>query len=233
MNLKPLLLSAVAMAGVVPAAFAERGADGHLNIIYWQAPSILNPYLSAGTKDVESSSLVIEPLGRFDQNGALVPYLAANIPTVENGGVAGDLTSITWTLKSGLKWSDGTPVTSSDVKFTAEYCMHPEGGCAQLARFQGVSNVEVIDALTVKVNFAEPKPNPYLPFMGGQSPILQEAQFKDCMGAKAPECTDQNFGPIGTGPFVVDAFRTNDVISLSANAFYRDPAKPAFATLTL
>ncbi|THD73361.1 peptide ABC transporter substrate-binding protein [Thalassobius vesicularis] len=232
MKLKSLLLGAVAATGLAPAAFAERGADGHVNIIYWQAPSILNPYLSSGTKDLESASLVIEPLGRYDQTGALVPYLAEEIPTIENGGVAADLTSITWKLKSGLKWSDGSPVTSADVKFTADYCMHPEGGCAQLAKFQGVSSIDVVDDLTVKVTFAEPKPNPYGPFMGAQSPIIQKAQFENCTGAKAPECTSANFGPIGTGPFVVTEFKPNDVISMVANPNYRDPAKPAFATLT-
>ncbi|MCP5086594.1 MAG: peptide ABC transporter substrate-binding protein [Rhodobacteraceae bacterium] len=214
------------------AGFAERGADGHVSIIYWQAPSILNPYLSGGTKDVESSSLVIEPLGRYDQDGALVPFLAEEIPTVANGGVSEDLTSITWKLKSGLKWSDGTPVTSADVKFTAEYCMHPEGGCAQASFFEGVVSIEELDELTTKVTFNQPKPNPYGPFMGGQSPIIQAAQFADCLGAKAPECTGANFGPIGTGPFVVTDFRPNDVIQMKANEHYRDPAKPAFATLT-
>ncbi len=232
MKLKSILMGAVAATAFAPAAFAERGADGHVNIIYWQAPSILNPYLSSGTKDIESASLVIEPLGRYDQDGALVAYLAEEIPTVENGGVSADLKSITWKLKSGLKWSDGSDVTSQDVKFTADYCMDPEGGCAQLAKFEGVSSVEIVDDLTVVVNFSEPKPNPYGPFMGGQSPIIQAAQFADCTGAKAPECTDANFGPIGTGPFVVDEFKPNDVISMSANTNYRDAAKPAFATLT-
>ncbi|MYM54547.1 peptide ABC transporter substrate-binding protein [Thalassovita mangrovi] len=232
MKIKSVLLGAVAATALAPAAFAERGSDGHVNVIYWQAPSILNPYLSSGTKDIESSSLVIEPLGRYDPTGALVPYLAEEIPTVENGGVSEDLTSITWKLKPGLKWSDGSPVTSADVKFTADYCMHPEGGCAQLAKFEGISSIDLIDDLTVKVNFSEPKPNPYGAFMGGQSPILQKAQFENCMGAKAPECTDANFGPIGTGPFAVTEFRPNDVISMVANPNYRDPAKPAFATLT-
>ncbi|WP_323783563.1 peptide ABC transporter substrate-binding protein [Thalassovita sp.] len=232
MKLKSVLLGAVAATALAPAAFAERGSDGHVNVIYWQAPSILNPYLSSGTKDIEASSLVIEPLGRYDPDGALVPYLAAEIPTVENGGVSADLTSITWKIKDGLKWSDGTALTSADVKFTADYCMDPEGGCAQLAKFEGVSSIDVIDDLTVKVTFSEPKPNPYGPFMGGQSPILQKAQFENCTGAKAPECTDANFGPIGTGPFVVTDFRPNDVISMKANENYRDPAKPAFATLT-
>ena len=127
-----LLATAAAMAAASPA-LAERGADGEVKIIYWQAPSILNPYLSSGTKDIESASLVIEPLGRYDEKGNLVPYLAAEIPTLENGGVSEDLTTITWKLKEGLKWSDGTPVTSADVKFTADYCMAPDGGCAQSA----------------------------------------------------------------------------------------------------
>ncbi len=232
MKLKSALLGAACAMVLAPAAFAERGSDGEVRIIYWQAPSILNPYLSGGTKDIESSSLVIEPLGRYDPTGALVPYLAAEIPTVENGGVSADLTSITWKLKEGLLWSDGTPVTAADVKFTADYCMHPEGGCAQGAKFDGVSSVEVIDDLTVKVTFDAPKPNPYGPFMGGQSPIIQAAQFAECLGARAPECTEANFNPIGTGPFRVTEFRPNDVITMEANPNYRDPAKPAFATLT-
>jgi peptide/nickel transport system substrate-binding protein len=232
MKLKSALLGAACAMVLAPAAFAERGSDGEVRIIYWQAPSILNPYLSGGTKDIESSSLVIEPLGRYVPTGALVPYLAAEIPTVENGGVSADLTAITWKLKEGLLWSDGTPVTSADVKFTADYCMHPEGGCAQGAKFDGVSSVEVIDDLTVKVTFDAPKPNPYGPFMGGQSPIIQAAQFAECLGARAPECTEANFNPIGTGPFRVTEFRPNDVITMEANPNYRDPAKPAFATLT-
>jgi len=232
MTLRSLLMGAVASATLAPAAFAERGADGEVNIIYWQAPSILNPYLSGGTKDIEAASLVIEPLARYNEVGEMVPYLATEIPTVGNGGVSEDLTSITWTIAPDMLWSDGSAVTSADVKFTAEYCMDPEGGCAQAAFFDGVKNVEAIDSLTVKVTFDGPKPNPYGPFVGGQSPIIQAAQFADCLGAKAPECTEANFNPIGTGPFVVDDFRPNDVIQYSANQNYRDPAKPAFAKVT-
>jgi peptide/nickel transport system substrate-binding protein len=232
MNLKSTLLGAAALVAIAPAAFAERGADGHVNVIYWQAPSILNPYLSGGTKDLESASMIIEPLGRYDPTGKMFPLLATEIPTVENGGVSEDFKTITWKLQPGLLWSDGTPLTANDVKFSADYCMHPEGGCAQAAKFEGVESIEVIDDLTIKVTFTESKPNPYGPFMGAQSPIIQAAQFAECLGAKAPECTEANFNPIGTGPFRVTEFRPNDVISLEANPNYRDPAKPAFATMT-
>ncbi|GAA6181141.1 MULTISPECIES: peptide ABC transporter substrate-binding protein [unclassified Shimia] len=232
MKAKSLMLGAAAAFVMAPAAMAERGADGHVNIIYWQAPSILNPYLSGGTKDIEAASLTIEPLARYDETGKMVPYLATEIPTVANGGVSEDLTSITWTIADGMMWSDGTAVTSADVVFTGEYCMHPEGGCAQAAFFDGVESIEALDEKTVKVTFNQPKPNPYGPFVGGQSPIIQKAQFENCIGAAAPECTTENFGPIGTGPFVVTEFKTNDVIQYEANPNFRDAAKPAFATVT-
>jgi peptide/nickel transport system substrate-binding protein len=237
MKMRTLLMGAIATVAFAPVAFAdghegERGRDGDVKILYWQAPSILNPFLSGGTKDVESASLIIEPLARFTETGAMVPWLVTDVPTVANGGVSADLMSITWNITPGLKWSDGTHFTSADVKFTAEYCMHPEGGCAQGAKFDGVESVEAIDDLTVKVTFDSPKPNPYGPFVGGESPIIQAAQFADCLGAKAPECTEANFNPIGTGPFKVIEFRPNDVITMEANENYRIEGKPAFATLT-
>lgn len=235
MNTRKLMLAASAAAFALTAApaMAERGTDGDLKIIFWQAVSTMNPYLSGGTKEVYAASMVIEPLARYDETGALVPMLAAEIPTVENGGVAADLKSITWKLKPDLKWSDGTAVTAEDAIFTWKYCTAPDGGCAQGAYFEGVTNVEAVDASTIKISFADAKPYPYSAFVGGQAPIIQAAQFKDCLGAKAPECTAANFGPIGTGPFVVNEFKPNDVVTFTANPNYRDPAKPAFASVTL
>jgi peptide/nickel transport system substrate-binding protein len=233
MKLRTALLGAAACIAFAPAAFAERGTDGNVKVLYSQAVSIMNAYLSSGTKDVEVGSLVLEPLAGFDENGAVFPRLAAEIPSLENGGISEDQTSITWKLKEGILWSDGTPFTADDVVFTAEYCMHPEGGCAQLARYEGVKTVEAIDPLTVKVTFTGPKPNPFTAFVGGTSPILQKAQFANCLGAAAPTCTEANFNPIGTGPFRVTEFKVNDTVELEANPNYRDPAKPAFATLSV
>ena len=81
MKLTTALMGAAAAVALAPAAFAERGSDGELKIIYWQAPSIMNPYLSGGTKDIEAAALVIEPLARYDETGALIPWLVEEIPT--------------------------------------------------------------------------------------------------------------------------------------------------------
>ncbi len=85
-------------------------SEDTVNILFWQAASHMNPYLGNGTKEFEAAALVLEPLARYDPDGVMVPWLVDEIPTVGNGGVSEDLTSITWTLSEGILWSDGTPI---------------------------------------------------------------------------------------------------------------------------
>jgi len=213
-------------------AFAQDEVS-ELNVLYWQAPSTMNPYLSGGTKEIEAASVTIEPLARYDQDGNMVPWLVDEIPTVANGGVSEDLTQITWVLSEGIMWSDGTPLTAEDVVFTWQYCTDPEGGCASVQKFEDVANVEAVDERTVVVTFEVPKPFPYGPFVGAQAPIIQAAQFADCLGAASQGCTEENFNPIGTGPYVVEDFRPNDVIVYTANPNFREEGKPYFDRLVL
>ncbi len=212
---------------------AQQGRDGHVKIIYWQAPSTLNPYLSAGIKDIESASLILEPLARHDEQGNMLPWLAEEIPTIDNGGINNDLSEIIWKLRSDIVWSDGTPFTAADVVFTADYCMHEESGCTGLAHFRGVMNVKAMGTHTVKITFDSPAPYPYGPFVGARTPILQASQFAACVGANASDCTEQNSYPIGTGPFKAIEFQPDDVVRMVANPNYREQNKPAFSTLTL
>ena len=234
--MKALLVTLIAMTATLAAGAAEaqRGRDGHLDIVYWQAPSILNPYLSGGTKDEEAASLVLEPLARYDDSGNLVAWLAEKVPTPANGGVSPDLRRITWRLREGLVWSDGSPVTAADIVFTAGYCRNSARGCSQLPVFDDVTAVAAVDDRTVTVTFGVRKPYPYGPFVGSRSPILQSAQFAGCTaGSSGPECAGASLRPVGTGPFRVTGFRVNDAVLLEVNPHYRDPRKPAFATVAL
>jgi peptide/nickel transport system substrate-binding protein len=226
-----LLLVALLVTGTIGPVFAQGGDT--VTILYWQAVSSLNPYLSGGTKEIDAASLIIEPLARYDDSGNMVPWLVDEIPTVENGGISEDLTTITWHLKEGLVWSDGSPVTAADAVFTWEYCTNPDTGCAQVQNWTDVTNVEAVDDLTVRVTFGVSKPFPYGPLVGSTSPLIQKAQFENCVGAAALECTDQNFGPIGTGPYMVEEFRANDVVTYTANPNYREEGKPFFQRVIL
>jgi peptide/nickel transport system substrate-binding protein len=223
-------------AAVQPSASPApggRGADGELVLVYWQEISLLNPYLANGVKDYQAASLVLEPLVKNDPDGNLLPVLAAEVPTVENGGVAADLTSITYTLRPGVTWSDGTPLTAEDVVFTWQYCTDPATGCGTLSTFAGVTNVAALDPQTVQISFGGPQAYPYTVFGGQLSPILQQAQFAPCTGAAAQGCGEQNTMPIGTGPFVVEEFRANDTAIFRANDRYRVPDQPHFSRLVI
>ena len=148
MKLRTALLGAACAFAFAPAAFAERGADGHVNVLYWQAPSTLNPYLSSGTKDVETGSLVLEGLGGFNEKGEVIARLAESVPTVENGGVSADLTTITWKLKPDLKWADGKPVTTKDLEFTWRIGRDPKTGFSNPKPWTRAVKLDVIDATT-------------------------------------------------------------------------------------
>jgi peptide/nickel transport system substrate-binding protein len=231
LKLGALVVVVLLLTGTLGGVFAQDGET--VTILYWQAVSNMNPYLSGGTKEIDAASLVLEPLARYDETATMIPWLAVEIPTVENGGISEDLMSITWKLKEGLLWSDGSPVTSADAVFTWTYCTTEETGCAQVANWTDVTNVEAVDDLTVKVTFGVPKPFPYGPFVGSTSPLIQKAQFEACVGVAAQGCTEQNFGPIGTGPYVVEEFRANDVVTYTANPNYREEGKPFFQRVIL
>ena len=228
MRLKLMLLVIALVLGSLLGSLSLAQDTSEVTILYWQASSILNPYLSSGTKDIDASAIVLEPLANIGPDGQFVPVLAAEIPTLENGGVSEDLTSITWTLREDVLWSDGTPFTAADVIFTWEYCTHEEAGCTYDDLFNNIVSMEALSDHQVKFTFDIPKPYPYLPLVAQTSPVLQKAQFADCLGVNMEACTDQNFGPIGTGPYMVEEFRPNDVVTYVANPNYREEGKPHF-----
>ena len=73
----------------------------------WQGPTLLNPHFAVGTKDQYGCRVFYEPLAAWDGDGNLVPILAAEAPSVQNGGVAKDGRSVTWKLKKNVAWHDG------------------------------------------------------------------------------------------------------------------------------
>ena len=231
MKTKVTLLMIVVMVLSSFGGLSIAQSEDTVNILFWQAASQMNPYLGTGTKEFEAAASVLEPLARYNPDGEMVAWLVDEIPTLENGGVSEDLTTITWTISDGILWSDGSPLTAHDVVFSGEFCLHPETGCTVLSQFDGVESIEALDDQTVKITFSGPKPFPYGPFVGFLSPIIQKAQFEDCIGAASLECSEQNFSPIGTGPFVVDEFRVNDVVTYTANPHFRVEGQPSFGRM--
>ena len=210
----------------------ESSEERVLTILYWQAPTLPGPYLAAGYKDRDAGALTLEPLAGYDPNGDLVPRLAEEIPTLANGGLSGDLMSITWRLREDLKWSDGSDVTADDVVFTWRYCVDEATGCTAHSAFGGIASVEAVDELTVRINFEAPTPYPYSAFVSAGSPILSREQFAGCIGAAATTCEEQNTAPLGTGPYRITDFTPNESAEYERNPHYRGE-KPYFDRVVL
>lgn len=221
--------AASASATTVPVS---RGKGDDLKILYWQAPTILNPHLATGTKDYDAARLVLEPLASWGPDGKpLANGLASEIPTAANGGVSADAKTVTWKLRSGVKWSDGTPFTADDVVFTFNLTKDKTAATSTNGATTGVTSVTAKDANTVVIQYDNPNPNPYQWGMGGQSLILQKAQFSAYTGSKLKDAPG-NTKPIGTGPYKVVDFKSGDVATYAMNENYRDPNKPYFKTVT-
>ncbi|MBD0336856.1 MAG: peptide ABC transporter substrate-binding protein, partial [Cyanobacteria bacterium Co-bin13] len=207
----------------------ERDPDV-LKLLYSRAAVTLNPHLATGYQDFEAARIVYEPLASYSAEGELVPFLAAEIPTEENGGVAPDGKSVTWKLRPEVTWTDGKPFTADDVVFTFEFIRNPQVAAATAQFYEGVESVEAVDPTTVKITFKEPTAAWAVPFTGQTGLVLPRHVFEEFNGPKAREA-QANVQPIGTGPYTVLAFAPGTVI-YSPNVTYWGGA-PAFKSIEL
>jgi peptide/nickel transport system substrate-binding protein len=222
-------LAAATRAHAQPAAFTptKRGGGGPLKILWWSAPTSLNPLLALGVKDWTASALFYEPLVWFDLDGNMSPALAREVPSVQNGGVSKDGTVVTWRLKPNVQWHDGKPFTASDVVFNWEYAADPATASPQVGVFRNVKRVEAVDPLTVKVTFTQP--TPYWLITGS---IIPRHIFEPYKGARSREAPNNN-KPVGTGPYRFVDFRPGDMLKAELNPSYHVANRPFFDTVEL
>src|SRR5438067_1699434 len=116
----------------------KRGGGGPLKTLWWQGATLLNPHFATGTKDQDGSRIFYEPLAGWDGDGNLIPTLAAEIPSFENGGVSKDGRTIIWKLKRGVQWHDGQPFTAADCVFNWEYAADPATSAVTIGSYKDV-----------------------------------------------------------------------------------------------
>ncbi len=220
------------VASVTSGGPTKRGGGGTLKILQWQAPTILNVHFSSGTKDDLVCRIVYEPLVTLDADTNFVPVLAAEVPTRENGGLAADGRSVTYKLRSGVKWSDGQPFTADDVIFTYEYVTDKATASSNYANFSTIDKIDKIDDLTIKVSFKDVTPGWYISFGGTSGCIIPKHIFQADKGASAKN-SPNNLKPVGTGPYKVQSFAPGDTVQFVLNENYREPNKPFFDQVTV
>ncbi len=209
----------------------KRGGGGPLKVLWWQGATLLNPHFATGTKDQDGSRIFYEPLASWDPDGNLSPVLAAEIPSVQNGGVSKDGKSVTWKLKKNVTWHDGKPFTADDCQFTWEYCADPATASVSIATYKDIK-VEKVDSHTIKVNFAKPTPFWADAFVGVRGMVIPKHLFAAFKGDKSREAPT-NLKPIGTGAYRFVDFKPGDIVRGELNAAYHMPNRPYFDTIEM
>ncbi len=210
---------------------ARRGGGGPLRLLWWQGPTQLNPHFATGQKDQDAARLFYETLADWDDDGNLVPGLAAELPSRDNGGVAADGRSVTWKLKRGVTWHDGRPCTADDLVFTWQYASDPATAAVSIGSFAD-RVVEKIDSHTVRIVFKQPTPFWATTFVGPGGEVLPRHLFEPYRGAKSREAP-ANFSPVGTGPYRFAEFKPGDLLRGTLNPNYHAPHRPHFDSVEM
>jgi peptide/nickel transport system substrate-binding protein len=205
----------------------KRGGGGLVKTLWWQAPTLLNPHFANGTKDQDASRIFYEPLASYDPDGNLVPVLAAEIPSPQNGGVSKDGLSVTWRLKKNVVWHDGKPFTADDVVFNWEYVLDPGTAAVTIGQYRDISRIDKLDSHTVKLAFKTPTPFWSAAFCGPTGMIVPKHLFQAFKGDKSREAPT-NLKPVGTGPYRFVDFKPGDIVRGELNPTYHVANRPFF-----
>ncbi|PYN77349.1 MAG: peptide ABC transporter substrate-binding protein [Candidatus Rokuibacteriota bacterium] len=229
----PMAAQMLASAGVAQAQTkwtfnpTKRGGGGLVKTLWWQAPTLLNPHFANGTKDQDACRIFYEPLGGYDPDGNIVPVLAAEVPSLQNGQVAKDGLSVTWRLKKNVAWHDGKPFTADDVVFNWEYVMDSGTAAVTVGQYRDISRIDKLDSHTVKLVFKSPMPFWSAGFCGPSGMIIPKHLFQAFKGDKSREAPT-NLKPVGTGPYKFVDFKPGDIVRGELNSTYHVPNRPFF-----
>ncbi|MCI0554601.1 MAG: peptide ABC transporter substrate-binding protein [Anaerolineae bacterium] len=204
-----------ACGGVQPAA-PPAGGGGTVVLVIPEEPAGLNRYLADAAIVYQVSDASVIGLTTPNEKGEYTPRLAAELPTISE-----DQKTVTWKLREGLKWSDGEPLTSDDIKFTWEAVSNPDSGAYNAtAGFDLIESIETPDDLTAIVQYSEP-------FVGYLGQFSASVLPRHATGAPEEMTTwEYNTKPVVAGPFVVTDWRSGESITMERNLNYYEAGKP-------
>ncbi|MDD8021723.1 MAG: peptide ABC transporter substrate-binding protein [Paracoccaceae bacterium] len=218
-----MMMGAAGVAGLMgPMAIgrdrafaANADAKGQLVLAFSQEPTVFNPLMPHIEVDEGVYYAVFDTLFDFDPEGAFFPILAAEVPTVANGGISEDGLSWRLKLKEGVTWHDGTPFTAADVKFSLELPMDPDFRSFRSSGYRLMTNITVVSDTELTWEMSEP----FAPMAAilASTYIIPKHAFD---GVADKNTAPFSNAPIGTGPFKFKTRMAGDHIELEANADY-------------
>lgn len=136
----------------------EGTVGGQIIIGDWQEANQFNPYYVGQVTEANVASAAWATLLVLTDDYRYAPDLATSVPTIDNGGVTlgqnGDAMTVTWTLRDGLKWSDGQPLTCDDFKYAWEWILNPDN-VGVITTGMDISTVECVSDTQLVQHFSE------------------------------------------------------------------------------
>jgi peptide/nickel transport system substrate-binding protein len=195
-------------------------------------PTQLNPILAQNTIENFVDGLIFNLLVTHDDRHRQIPDLAVVVPSLQNGGISRDGMTITYHLRHGVKWQDGAPFTSLDVKFTWQAIMNPRNNVVSRRGFDQIASVDTPNDYTVVMHMKRIFP-PAVDSIFGESDTPTRILPAHLL-ARYPDINHVAFNaaPIGTGPYEFVSWLRGDRIIVRANPGYFRGA-PKLKELTL
>jgi peptide/nickel transport system substrate-binding protein len=210
----------IVLAACVPTRHIDVASapNAVLRLAIGTDPHSLNPLLSQSIPENEILRLMHDPLVACDAAGRPVPALALVVPSLANRGISGDGRTITYHLRPGVLWHDGTPFTSADVTASFRAVMDPRSVVQSRHGYDVVARVETPDPLTVRFRLKRP----FAPFVGtvfaeSDAPYYLAPAHLVRDGLARSSLANK---PVGTGPYKLARWARGDRIELEANDTY-------------
>ncbi len=204
------------------AGSALRGATVRFDVA--ADPAGLNPlfaHADAGNVEQQLAHLAFEPFFDLDAHGRPVPELITSVPTVGNGGVSRDGRTILYHLRPGVRWSDGTALTSADVLYTLKAILDPNDPVASHEGYDLIDRAEAPGPYAVRFHLRRAwAPAVATFFTYGTSP--QYVLPAHVLAAQGPLARAAfNAAPtVGDGPFTFVSWTRGERIIYAANPRY-------------
>jgi peptide/nickel transport system substrate-binding protein len=231
------IVLAVALSACTRVATTQSGAGGEngrapsgqrhpwtrpgiLRLASLTEPDTLNPALSTSQVSVDISMFWAGYLFNYDDKNELVPELAAEVPTLANGGISKDGLTITYRLRKGVQWQDGAPFTADDVVFSWHTIVNPNNNVQTRTGYDRIAAIDTPNRWTAVVHLK----SPYAPFVNTFFTMASTpyALFPKHLLAQYHDINQvpYNSKPVGTGPFIVAEWHRGQTIRMIANPHY-------------
>lgn len=209
------LVFAAGVVGGLPSQTFAQSRGGTLVMITQPEPPLLASYISTAASIGQVTTKIFDGLLEYDFDMKPKPSLATT------WDVSADGKTITFKLRSDVKFHDGQPFTSADVKFTIMEVLrkvHPRG----ISTFRDVTDVETPDATTVIFHLARPAPYIMSSLSSYDAPIIPQHIY-----SRGDIRNSENANkPIGSGPFKFVEWRRGEFIRLDRNPDFWKKGQP-------